>query len=381
MQLSDHSHDLVLSSYLSVGRAFEMLSYVLSSLFGITLQPASCLPGETWHNEVRKVEVHHELHGKIGTVYCDLFQRRAEESGKMDHPAHFTVRCSRVLEDDDLVPNQGSPAMKNMSDFALLPDPVTGELRRYQLPIVVLVTGFKRPQSELNPSNLSFLELETVFHEMGHAVHSMLARTEFQHVSGTRVPMDFVEVASIFMEYFAKNPHVICRFAKHHGSGVPLSPTAFQSAVLEPKIQDIIDRQNQLQLSILDHKYHSTPEPVDTTQVLADIQNQYHVISYTKNTSWQVQFSHLFTYGAGYYTYAWSKRWASRLHTHLLKDKSPHEWREAGELINRELLAPGGSRSPWIGLQRIGIVKQGESKGRYSDPKLEDLGILSNRKD
>jgi intermediate peptidase len=360
------------TSYFSIGRCFEMMSFTLESLFGISLRPASLRPGETWHEDVRKLDVYHPDQGKIGTIYCDLFERRKGEAPKFDNPAHFTVRCSRKLHDN---PDEEIPVMKNVEDTKILTHPATGKQYRFQLPIVVLVTGFSRPFSDKNPTLLRFQEVETLFHEMGHAIHSMLARTDYQHISGTRVPMDFVEVASIFLEQFAKSPAVVSRFASHYETGEPLDMTRFNKVALDHNVFDTIEAQNQIQIAILDQAYHSERalEQMDTSEVFNGIQSKYHVLPFVTGTAWQVQFTHLFTYGASYYSYLWSRRWALRIHEALLKDKNPNEWAESGELINRELLGQGGSRDPWIGLEILGVVKDGEKEGRYAPPTLLEL--------
>ena len=99
-----------------------------------------------------------------------------------------------------------------------------------------------------------------LFCEMGHALHSMIARTDFQHVSGTRLPVDFVEVPSIFMEMFASK----LTFNK---SGPYIDLT--KSVV--PSMAEVIEAQNQIQLSILDQDYHTLGHdefPINSTATI-----------------------------------------------------------------------------------------------------------------
>ena len=70
---------------------------------------------------------------------------------------------------------------------------------------------------------LTIDELETLFHEMGHAVHSLLSQGQYHNVAGTRVLVDFVEVPSMLMENFAWDPRVLCSFARDCKTGYVMS--------------------------------------------------------------------------------------------------------------------------------------------------------------
>ncbi|KAJ3018899.1 Mitochondrial intermediate peptidase [Thoreauomyces humboldtii] len=366
-----------LAAYFSVGTTFQGLSDLFRSLYGITLEPATVAPGEVWHAHVRKLNVVHETDGKIGTIYCDLFTRNASEGRKYENAAHFTVRCSRRIDDEECF---GSAYQSNNMKILDSEKEVVegGVAKRYQLPIVVLVTAFKAPTDDRSPSLLSLWEVETLFHEMGHAMHSMLARTDFQHIAGTRVPMDFVEVPSIFMENFAKSPQVLSSFGRHHRTGAPVPQGLLASARAVAATSDALDTQHQLQLSLLDQMYHSPlalQHGFDSTVVLAESQRLYNVFPPVPEAAWQVQFTHLYSYGATYYSYFWSRRWASRIWRRWFEGRDPEAWKEGGQLFRTELLGWGGGRDPWTGLENIGVVKDGERHGVFK-PEMSDLGIM-----
>jgi intermediate peptidase len=169
-----------LSHYFTVGQTFAGLCNLLKALYGVTFEPASIAPGETWHDDVRKFNVVHETEGKIGIVYCDLFRREAGGGRKYDAAAQFTIRCSRRIDDDEadvkaspnVIGDGLGPFMRNSDTEKEMADPGRpGGTKKYQLPIVVLVTGFSRPISDGAPTLLGLSEVETLFHEMGHVMH------------------------------------------------------------------------------------------------------------------------------------------------------------------------------------------------------------------
>jgi intermediate peptidase len=157
-----------ISSYFTVGNVFSGLSDVFSALYGVRLEIQDTIAGETWHQDVRKISVIHETEGTIGTIYCDLFQREHDSVRKYDNAAHFTVRCCRRIDNDEPEIEDKNWRMRNKRlEREVIQD---GVVKRYQMPIVVLVTSFNRPQNGV-PGLLDLQDIETLFHEMGHAMH------------------------------------------------------------------------------------------------------------------------------------------------------------------------------------------------------------------
>ncbi|XP_049812757.1 mitochondrial intermediate peptidase [Schistocerca nitens] len=297
------------SPYLSLGACMEGLNTLTNSLYNISLVNDEVRPGEVWSPDVYKLAVVHKDEGLLGHIYCDFYER----PGKPNQDCHFTIRGGKELPD-------GS----------------------YQNPVVVLMLNLPTPRWS-SPSLLTPSMVDNLFHEVGHAMHSMLARTKYQHVTGTRCSTDFAEVPSVLMEYFAADPRVVQTFARHFQTQEKMPEDMLIRLCASKHLFAASEMQLQVFYSALDQCYHSHhPLQGSTTDVLAQLQNKYYGIPCVANTAWQLRFSHLVGYGAKYYSYLLSRALASWIWQEYFEANPLSS--SAGEKYRRECLAHGGGK-------------------------------------
>jgi intermediate peptidase len=342
-----------LSSYLSLGTVIQGLSRLFSSLYGVRLVPAETTPGETWNTDIRRLDVIDEVKGHIGVVYCDLFER----AGKNPNPAHFTLRCCRVISEDEIaeVASQEQDVDVPFDDaltdgMASATDPETGKL--YQLPTIALICNFPRPlHGSSAPTLLSFRDYQTLFHEMGHAIHSFLGRTDLQAITGTRCATDFVELPSVLMESFAASPNVLSLFARHHETDEPLPYEMVESYLArQNSFEGISEIANQILLSKLDLNLHGEFSDTTTSRTLYHSlfsDPAWNLIPEPAGTSYQGFFGHLVTYGASYYAYIFDKCLAQMVWSQIFGSGALSIDRSAGEAYKNKILKWGGSKDGW----------------------------------
>jgi intermediate peptidase len=348
-----------LSSYFSLGTVMQGLSRLFSRLYGVRLVPHNSMPGETWNADVRRLNVVSESEGLVAVLYCDLFARE----GKSPNPAHFTLRCSRFISDEEIHESRqahdpifNSPQEAANDGMAFSDKGPKGGIM--QLPTIALICDFAVASNLRRPALLSFSEVTTLFHEMGHALHSILGRTQFQNVSGTRVATDFAELPSILMEHFAADKDVLSLFARHYETDEPLPYEMITEQLAFEKKFDAFDVDNQITLSFLDQSVHSvaaSQASFNSTKLYHDVQRQHSQLPPDPpETCWQGFFGHLFGYGGTYYSYLFDRVLARRIWGSVFN--SGHQrgaiTQEHGERFQSEVLQWGGGRDPWDCLSR-----------------------------
>ena len=352
-----------LSSFFSLGTVMQGLSRLFSALYGVRLQPVEPIPGETWSSDVRRLDVLDENDTRLAVLYCDLFAR----DGKAPNPAHFTLRCSRLITAAEIEENASQ--QHELLDRNSVPiDPLAlandgmattplSDGSAYQLPTIALICDFPSPRSSKTPPLLPVSSLVTLFHEMGHAIHSILGRTKLQNVSGTRCATDFAELPSILMEHLATNPAVLSLCARHWQTDALLpqdkAAQIQQRALAASTAKEAAsDTEWQIILSLLDQAYHSplaAQDDFSSDAIAHDIYRRYSSVAEPQETRWQGFFGHLVSYGGSYYSYLFDRAIAARVWEKVFSGGRGNEavTRENGERFKAEVLSWGGSREPW----------------------------------
>ncbi|KAI1402361.1 mitochondrial intermediate peptidase-like protein [Hypoxylon fuscum] len=350
--------DDFLSAYFSLGTVMQGLSRLFTRLYGIRFIPRDTLPGETWHPDVRRLDVVSDTDGHVAVLYCDLFYR----DDKSPNPAHFTVRCSREISKGEIqeaaernaAEVEGLPKFESPIDAAndgMHVSQQSGSIK--QLPTIALVCDFEETKGRNGPALLDYYQMETLFHEMGHAVHSVLARTSLQNVAGTRCATDLAELPSTLMEHFCTDPSVLGLFARHHVTDEPLPYEMVVDKLHIARIFEASDRENQIILAMLDQQYHSSlpnGDKFDSTEIYQNLQRSFGKLPPDpRGTRWQGFFGHLFGYGSTYYSYLFDQVLSRRVWQIVFSagQKGAALDRANGERLKENLLKWGGSRDPW----------------------------------
>ena len=183
-------------------------------------------------------------------------------------------------------------------------------------PVIVNVCNFP-PATEDTPSMLSIDQVQTAFHEFGHALHGFLTKCRYEDVSGTGVTRDFVEMFSQFNENFAFQPEILDVYAHDYRTGEPIPAALVEKIGNSLKFNQGFMTGELCAASILDMKWHElTAEELEKftdaqsirdfeTKVCAEMGLIDEIIPRYRTT----YFNHIFNsgYSAGYYSYLWSE--------------------------------------------------------------------------
>ena len=279
---------------------------------------------------------------------------------------HSEVRVYEVFENNNLkavlyvdyFPRKGKRAGAWMTSFKNQWKKDNADSR----PHISVVCNFSKPTAD-TPSLLTFQEVTTLFHEFGHALHGILADTQYPNLSGTSVKWDFVELPSQFLENYCYEPEFLKTFAKHYQTGEVLSDEKIKKINESKNFMEGYQTLRQLGFGLLDMAYHTQPEAVRDIKTFETEQTEKcSLYPVNAETAISPSFSHIFQggYSAGYYSYKWAE----------VLDADAFQYFKENGIFNSEiakkyktLLSLGGTQAPMELYKAF----------RGSEPKVESL--------
>lgn len=316
--------------YFSMKNVREGAFAVANKLYGITFNPISGVP--VYHPDVETFEVLDKDGSQLGIFYTDYYPRPGKQSGAW------------------------------MSNFR----EQNGNIR----PLVYNVGNFTKPVGD-NPSLLTIDEVETLFHELGHGLHGLLAQSGYVGVSGTNVARDFVELPSQINEHWAFEPEVLRMYAKHYKTGETIPDTLIDKIQKQATFNQGFITTELMAAAILDMNLHTLTQIDSNLDVVAyekEAMNKLGLMDAIAPRYRTTYFNHIVGgYAAGYYSYLWAN---------VLDNDAFEAFKENGlfdektaQLFRTNVLEQGDSQEPMT------LYKNFRGQEPQLEPMLKNRGM------
>ena len=300
---------------------------VANKLYGITLTKLEGIP--VYHPDVEVFEVKDADGSHLGVFYVDYFPRPGKSGGAW---------------------------MSNYREQQ-------GAIR----PLVCNVCSFTQPVGDM-PSLLTIDEVETLFHEFGHALHGLLTKCNYKGISGTNVVRDFVELPSQINEHWATEPEVLKMYAKHYQTGETIPDSLIEKILNQKTFNQGFMTTELLAAAILDMNLHNLTDTqnLDILAYEKEVMDKLGLIPEIAPRYRTTYFNHIIGgYAAGYYSYLWAN---------VLDNDAFEAFKEHGifdkktaDLFRNNVLEKGNSEDPMTLYKNF----------RGTEPQLEPM--LKNR--
>lgn len=285
--------------------------YTLNRFYGVSFNERTDLP--VYHPDVRVFDVMDSDGSQIGLFYVDYFARPSKRGGAW---------MSTFVDQSELL-NQKPVAINVMN----IPKPVEGQ-----------------------PALMTFDEVTTMFHEVGHGVHGLFSKVKYPSLAGTAVPRDFVEFPSQFEEDWAKHPEILANYAKHHATGEPIPAELMQKILNASGFNQGFDTLEYIAASFLDMEWHTLAPGAEVSDVEAFEKAALakHGVDFAPVPPRyrSAYFAHVFPggYSSGYYAYMWSEVLAADAFAFVTEQGGLNA--ELGAAYRNAILSRGGTEDP-----------------------------------
>lgn len=309
LQLQKYSYSSnELKQYFQLPIVIDGLFKLIYQLYKVEFRKNTTIP--TWHNDVETYDVikNDEI---IGQLYCDLYARTGKQSGAWMNSAQDRFVAEDIHKD----------------------------------PIAYIICNFTKPLHD-KTSLLTFDEVQTLFHEMGHALHHLLTEINHYSLSGiNNVEWDAVELPSQFMEYFTWNYLILSTISKHEKSNVILPLDLYNKLLNSRFFQSGMQMLRQLEFAIFDMLIHDKSNTnLDAyLEILNNVRKEIAVIFPPDYNRFPHSFSHIFSggYAAGYYSYKWAEVLATDIFSSF-DDANMDKYEDLGHKFLDSILSQGG---------------------------------------
>src|SRR5437762_737777 len=331
-----------LRAYFPFKKVLDGMFDIYQSIFGLKFEKITA--PYKWIDDLQLYLVSDSGTGEpLGMFYLDMFPRE----GKFNHFAKFDIISGKLLPDG-----------------------------KYQRPTVALLCNFP-PATGDKPSLLTHQDVETLFHEFGHALHSIVTRAKYGRFAGTHVPGDFVEAPSQMLQNWVWDKKVLDMFAADYRDPSKKIPAEIIKKMNDAKLANAgVLYRRQFAFASLDlelQNQHAEDMPFDCVAISNPILEKV-FLPIDPSTTFVSYFVHLNGYDAGYYGYAWADASAADMATVFEKAKDGYLDKQAGMKLRREIYEPGDSRDVNVSIEKFLGRKQSV------EPFLKKIGIGSTDK-
>jgi len=331
-----------LRAYFPFQKVLDGMFNIYQSIFGLKFEKIA-VPYK-WIDDLQLYMVTDSATGEpLGMFYLDMFPRE----GKFNHFAQFEIISGKLLPDG-----------------------------KYQRPTVALLCNFSPPTAD-KPSLMTHQEVETLFHEFGHALHSIVTRAKYGRFAGTHVPGDFVEAPSQMLQNWVWDKKVLDTFAADYRDPSKKIPAEIIKKMNDAKQANAgVLYRRQFAFASLDlalHNQHADDVPYDCVAISNPILEKV-FLPIDPSTTFVSYFGHLNGYDAGYYGYAWADAIAADMATVFEKAKDGYLDKQAGMKLRHEIYEPGDSRDVNVSIEKFLGRKQS------IQPFLKKIGIGAQEK-
>ncbi len=306
--------------YFPMPRVLNALFSLCNKLYGVTIRKSEYSKIPKWHEDVMFFNIFDDRDNMIAHFYLDPYSRPAEKRGGA---WMNTCRSRRVLN---------------------------GKLTR---PVIYVICN-GTPAMDNEPSLMSFYEVNTLFHEFGHALQGMLTTIDEADASGVSgVEWDAVELASQFMENWCINRETLLGMAKHYKTGETIPLELYEKIRNAERYRAAYAMLRQLSFAKIDLYLHSDYDPYGEEtpfEAFQRINDETCPSKLYKNDKFLCGFSHIFAggYSAGYYSYKWAEVLSADAFAAFEEAGLDNEEKmvEIGHRFRDTILALGGSKHP-----------------------------------